>query len=93
MPNFRKLYGKINAGLSQGKYKLRIENNYGVSEFVGHKYFVIATMNVLGGKNYFLGICYMIVGTLCLCGGIVFLVAYFRKNGFSRQKVEHQHRD
>ena len=87
-PNFRKLYGQVHEGLKKGKYKLRIENNYGVEQFVGHKYFVITTMNFLGGKNYFLGICYIVVGVFCIVGGVIFLIAYYSKNGFSIQKRE-----
>ena len=45
-------------------------------------------MNFLGGKNYFLGICYIVVGVFCIVGGVIFLIAYYSKNGFSIQKRE-----
>lgn len=86
LPNFRKLYGVINEGLSAGTYHLTIQNNYDVESFTGHKYFVISTTNLLGGQNYFLAICYIIVGALCLMFGIIFFIAYMnRKSQTSRQ--------
>lgn len=81
LPNFRKLYGKIDEDLQPGTYYIKIQNNYNVSSFSGHKYFVISTTNILGGQNYFLAICYIIVGSLCIMFGIIFFIAYMnRKN-------------
>lgn len=92
LPNFRKLWGKLNkctgltAGctpedvdLEQGKYIIRIQNNYDVSSFLGKKLFVLSTTNMLGGQNYFLAICYIVVGALCIVFAIIFFVAYIRK--------------
>jgi len=82
LPNFRKLYGVINQSLDANEnYTIKVINNYDVSSFTGHKYFVISTTNLLGGQNYFLAICYIIVGALCLMFGIIFFIAYMgRKN-------------
>jgi len=33
LPNFRKLWGKIEDGLAPGNYQIRIENNYKVDKF------------------------------------------------------------
>jgi len=33
LPNFRKLYGKIVGGVTEGKYIVQIENNYNVKDF------------------------------------------------------------
>ena len=33
LPNFRKLWGKIENGLDAGKYQIKIENNYKVDKF------------------------------------------------------------
>ena len=76
LPNFRKLYGEINTELKKGNYSLKINNLYDVSSFSGNKYFVLSTTNVLGGTNYFLAICYIIVGALCIMFGIIFFIAY-----------------
>ncbi len=80
LPNFRKLYGKIEAGLKKGEYSLHIDNNYDVASFDGKKSFVLSTTNALGGKNYFLAICYIVVGSLCIVFSIIFGIAYIKKN-------------
>ena len=79
LPNFRKLWGRIPEGLQQGSYKLMVENNYQVAPFQGSKSFVISTTNALGGNNYFLAICYITVGTLCMLFSFVFCIAYMKK--------------
>ena len=84
LPNFRKLYGVINQDLTAGTYTLHIENNYDVEKFSGHKYFVISTTNILGGQNYFLALCYIIVGALCLMFGIIFFIAYMNRKSQTR---------
>ena len=76
LPNFRKLYGEIGEDLQAGDYSLQIKNLYDVSSFAGSKYFVLSTTNLLGGTNYFLAICYIIVGALCIMFGIIFFIAY-----------------
>ena len=76
LPNFRKLYGKINDDLKKGTYTVAISNTYDVSSFAGSKYFVLPTTNIFGGTNYFLAICYIVVGALCIMFGIIFLIAY-----------------
>jgi len=79
LPNFRKLWGRIDGGLKAGKYKLQIQNEYQVKPFQGKKSFVISTTNALGGKNYFLAICYIVVGVLCMLFAIIFCFAYMKK--------------
>ena len=79
LPNFRKLWGRIQKDLDAGSYKLMIKNEYEVSPFQGKKYFVLSTTNALGGKNYFLAVCYIVVGTLCMLFAFIFCIAYMRK--------------
>jgi hypothetical protein len=79
LPNFRKLYGKFETDIQPGTYNLKIENTYDVSSFDGKKSFVLSTTNALGGKNYFLAICYIVVGSLCIVFAVIFLIAYLRK--------------
>jgi hypothetical protein len=81
LPNFRKLWGRIKTyksgdTLPKGNYTLEINNIYPVSEFKGEKYFVISTVNSFGGKNSFLGIAYIVVGSLCIVMAIVFFIGY-----------------
>jgi hypothetical protein len=79
LPNFRKLWGRIEVPVTAGTYNLRINNTYDVSSFGGSKSFVLSTTNALGGKNYFLAICYIIVGALCILFAIIFLIAFLKK--------------
>ena len=81
LPNFRKLYGRINQDLQVGQYTLTIGNNFDVAPYSGKKSFVLSTTNALGGKNYFLALCYIVVGVLCMLFAIVFLFAFVRKRG------------
>jgi LEM3 (ligand-effect modulator 3) family / CDC50 family len=67
LPNFRKLWGKIERALEPGTY------------YVSIKSFVLSTTNALGGKNYFLAICYIVVGALCIVFAIIFLIAFLKK--------------
>ena len=90
LPNFRKLYGVIKEDLKKGTYIIKIDNNYNVSSFTGHKYFVISTTNLLGGQNYFLAICYIIVGALCLMFGIIFFIAYMNRKSQTRNHTNPQ---
>ena len=79
LPNFRKLWGKIKTDLPVDAYKIHIQNNYKVSNFKGKKSFVLSTTNALGGKNYFLAVCYITVGTLCMLFALIFCIAYVRR--------------
>jgi LEM3 (ligand-effect modulator 3) family / CDC50 family len=84
LPNFRKLYGKIENDILPGTYVVTIENNYDVNGFDGNKSFVLSTTNALGGKNYFLAVCYIVVGSLCLIFAVIFLVAFLKKKNVRR---------
>lgn len=88
LPNFRKLYGQINAGLPAGTYSVAIFNRYDVNGFDGNKSLVFSTTNALGGKNYFLAVCYLVVGSLCLIFAIIFLVAFIKKNNSNNRRAD-----
>lgn len=65
LPNFRKLWGRIDEGLDKGSYTIEIDNQYNVKPFKGKKYFVLATTNYLGGKNYLLAYFHYALGGIC----------------------------
>ena len=81
LPNFRKLWGRIEGGLPEGKYKIEIDNQFEVTPFQGKKHFVLATSNSLGGKNYFLAVSYFVVGGLSMFFAFIFCVANLRNSG------------
>ena len=81
LPNFRKLWGRIKNvngedKLKAGNYTIKINNYFNVSKFDGEKIFVLSTVNGFGGKNKFLGISYIVVGSISLILAVVFLIGY-----------------
>ena len=88
MPDFRKPWGRIETDLIKGNYIVTIENNYPVKSFDGKKYFILSTVNGLGGKNYFLAILYLVVGGVSIIAGIFFWFGYKKYNIEKSQKIE-----
>lgn len=75
-PTFRKLWGKINAPLMKGNYTLIVDYNYDEKTYGGKKSLVISSLNAFGGKNDFLGISYLVVGSVCIVIAVVWVLAY-----------------
>jgi hypothetical protein len=86
LPNFRKLWGRVNTNLTAGNYKMLVNSTYDVSQFKGEKLFVLSTVNSFGGKNSFLGISYIVVGTICIVMAIAFVIGYKIHNSQNRKE-------
>ena len=60
-------------------YIVLISAVFPVTEYGGKKSILISTRTVIGGKNPFLGIAYIVVGGLCIVLGALFTVAHLIK--------------
>ncbi|XP_034018514.1 cell cycle control protein 50A-like [Thalassophryne amazonica] len=85
LPTFRKLYriieNKNDAAvptLPQGNYTLEVVYNYLVRSFDGRKRVILSTISWMGGKNPFLGIAYITVGSICFFLGVVLLIIHYK---------------
>ena len=66
VPHFRKLYGRIRTpNLKKGDVlKFKIVNNFEVASFKGRKGLALATENFIGGRNYGIGILFIVGSVL-----------------------------
>jgi len=81
LPNFRKLWGRINQDLSPGTYIVAINNTYDVSGFIGQKFVVLSTSTFYGGKNVFFAGSFLAFGFVYLLIAGFFLYKYKSTNG------------
>lgn len=79
LPDFRKLWGRIEEDLDSGKYKVAIESLYDVQEFNGEKHIILSTTGTFGGKVTFIGIAYVAVGVAAVIGGFLFVILHSLK--------------
>ncbi|KAL4477009.1 hypothetical protein ABPG72_011706 [Tetrahymena utriculariae] len=86
LPDFRKLWGRIDQNVVAGSYTIQIANNYPVDSFDGTKSFVLSTANAFGGRNSFLGISYLVMGIICFIILMVFVFKKFKQNKPKQQK-------
>jgi hypothetical protein len=53
-------------------------SDYPVDAFDGQKRFIISNTSWAGGKNPFLGVAYIVVGSLCILTGLIFLLIHLK---------------
>ncbi|XP_061479136.1 cell cycle control protein 50A [Rhineura floridana] len=84
LPTFRKLYrlierqDNLRPTLPAGNYSLEITYNYPVHSFHGRKRMILSTISWMGGKNPFLGIAYITVGSICFFLGVMLLIIHHK---------------
>ncbi|RVD80629.1 uncharacterized protein DFL_008523 [Arthrobotrys flagrans] len=80
LPTFSKLARRNdNETMESGVYTLDIKMNFPVDLYGGTKSIVLSTRTVMGGKNPFLGIAYIVVGGLCVLLGVIFTARHLFK--------------
>lgn len=76
-PNFRKPYGRLNTtSLKAGEYTVKVQYDFPVTTFGGTKTIILSTTSWMGGKNDFLGIAYIVVGSLSLAVCIALCIVH-----------------
>ncbi|MBA0724293.1 hypothetical protein Golax_020993 [Gossypium laxum] len=72
LPSFQKLYGRIETDLDvDDVVVVHLMNNYNTFSFGGKKKLVLSTTSWLGGKNDFLGLAYVFIGSSSVTVAIV----------------------
>jgi hypothetical protein len=64
------------------------QSDFPVTEYDGTKSILISTRTVLGGKNPFMGIAYVVVGGICVLLGAGFTVAHLVRPRYVYAQVD-----
>ena len=76
LPTFRKLYGRVDADLPPGTYRVSVSGSFEVLQYHGTKALVLATTSWAGGQNHALGWGFLVVGALLLLCALLFLLMF-----------------
>jgi hypothetical protein len=80
LPTFSKLYQRNDVDVMKGgTYQVDVHYNFPTLEYKGTKSIIITTRTVMGGRNPFLGIAYIVVGGMCILLGAIFTVTHLIK--------------
>ncbi|KAI9670134.1 MAG: hypothetical protein M1817_004471 [Caeruleum heppii] len=80
LPTFSKLALRNDDEVMEtGTYLVDIRDNFPVTVYGGTKSIVISTRTVMGGRNPFLGIAYVVVGGICVILGALFTATHLIK--------------
>ena len=67
LPNFRKLWGRIEKDLNKNDdLSFTINNIYKVDHYNGDKSIILSTTNKFGGKILFKGVCFIVIGIISI---------------------------
>ncbi|QPG74374.1 hypothetical protein FOA43_001701 [Brettanomyces nanus] len=74
---FSKMVGRNDDDkLTKGTYEVSIGLHFPVLPYDGHKYIYLSTRSVIGGRNTFLGICWMVGGCVCILLAVGFAIVH-----------------
>jgi len=80
LPTFSKLVQRNDHDtMMAGTYSLAINHLFNVTEYGGTKSIIISTRTVVGGRNQFLGIAYVVVAGICVVLGTLFTITHLIK--------------
>ncbi|KAF2156126.1 Lem3/Cdc50 [Myriangium duriaei CBS 260.36] len=80
LPTFSKLALRNDSSpMTVGRYEVQIRDYFPVRVYDGTKSILISTRTVMGGKNPFLGIAYVVVAGICVLLGTLFLATHLIK--------------
>ncbi|PKS07572.1 hypothetical protein jhhlp_006176 [Lomentospora prolificans] len=80
LPAFSKLYQRNDdEAMVAGTYRIVINDEFPTHIYKGTKSIVISTRTVMGGRNPFLGIAYVVVGGMCILLGTIFTITHLIK--------------
>lgn len=78
LPSFRKLYGKIEGNFVKDEVMtFQINCNFEVDSFDASKGLTLSTLGKMGGKNPFIGVAYVVVGSISFFLAFLFGSKYF----------------
>lgn len=90
LPDFSKLYMRNdNDVLTKGTYQVDITHWFPADAYKGTKSIVLSTRTVMGGRNPFLGIAYVVVGGICMLLGVLFTVTHLLKPRSALRRCPH----
>ncbi|KAL0234448.1 hypothetical protein PCE1_001484 [Barthelona sp. PCE] len=73
LPNFMKLYGRIDRDLAPGTYTINLDNNWPVDAFDGKKSVVLTTTTWIGVSPITLGVFYLVTSIIVGAMGLSFV--------------------
>eukprot|EP00127_Corallochytrium_limacisporum_P002771 Clim_evm15s139 gene=Clim_evmTU15s139 len=69
LPTFRKLWRRIPDGLAAGTYTITMDYTFDSTAYSGEKSVIVSTTSWIGGKSDYLGILYMVTGSILILMG------------------------